>query len=165
MTKELKGAESRYFQHGEVQSIVLVPNDQSGMDFDVMSSCLTKSGRIDSTYTHTPNLSHIQFNQQYARPPDYPLRFQKPQETATSNLIPADNHKMGGISPVALVTQPPTMAPINVNRKATTRRSRFSFRNRNSLGSDIRSHRRLVMTTVGISLNPRARLATIWPAA
>ena len=90
--------------------------------------------------------------------------FQTDHEPAMTSFMPAASHKTGAISPVAFVIQPPAMAPRIVKQKASILRSRFPFRKANNSSSETKSHKRLVMTTVGISLKPKARLATIWPA-
>lgn len=86
--------------------------------------------------------------------------------TTTAALIPPATHKAVCICPVTLDSHPPATAPANIPKNANARRLRLTFAARGRIisGSDAKSHKTLVTTTVGISLRLRARLPTICPA-
>lgn len=104
--------------------------------------------------------------------PSYPtstpfeLSGQKIHATTTDILIPPATHNATCILPVTLVSHPPATAPARMQRKARTRLLRFTFlvSGREISGSDAKSHKTLVTTTVGISLRLSTRLLTICPA-
>ena len=83
--------------------------------------------------------------------------------TTTDSLTPPAIHNAICIFPVALDSQPPITAPSRMHKKAKTRLLRLTFpvRERPMSGSDAKSQRTLVTTTVGISLRLSARLPTI----
>jgi hypothetical protein len=77
-------------------------------------------------------------------------------------LIPATSHSEGPTERVDLEIQPPQIAPSKVSTNAMNLLLRFEFlvipvKRSSSL---IRSHTRLVITTVGTSPTPRPRLLT-----
>lgn len=82
------------------------------------------------------------------------------------SLIPATTHNAYSTPPVPLEIQPPAMAPTSVRTKAVILRFLLTFANggASSCVSLIKSHSRLVTTTVGTSLRPSVRLLTIWAA-
>lgn len=82
-------------------------------------------------------------------------------------LVPPATHNIAATLCVAFETHPPTIAPTNVSVNAIARLFRFRLvtgGQRKRSGSEKRSQRRLVITTVGISATSRARLVTICPA-
>lgn len=91
---------------------------------------------------------------------------QQTHATTIAALIPPATHRAVCICPVTFDSHPPATAPANMLKKANARRLRLTFavRGRAISGSDAKSHKTLVTTTVGISLRLRARLPTICPA-
>lgn len=90
---------------------------------------------------------------------------QNAQPQIMASLIPTTIQRTLA-TPAAFDTHPPVIAPTSVDTKATRRRFLFKFLliPATTIGSETRSHRRLVITTVGTSPTLNARLQTICAA-